>query len=199
MFSKTHPIDFHPKLSGKFKKKEMKMKIAKRLWVGAGTVIVVAAVLILAVPKTVQAVVATLIRDVDNPGRATVVNASCDVLTQSGMTANIACFPAYTVPAGNRLVIQHVEGSCRTPQGDSLAFTNFTVTTNGNPVVHYFPLVNEGTDHFISPVATVFATNQAVTYYADPGSTLGFGTFISDAAGNTFCFFQLSGHLISYP
>jgi hypothetical protein len=174
------------------------MQFAKRLLMGGGAVVLVAALLIIAAPKAVRAVVATLIRDIDNPGRAIPVDASCGVFTQG--FGEVFCFPAYTVPDGNRLMIQQVEASCYTPQGDSLVFTEFGVTTNGTPVTHYLPLVNEGTDHFIAPTSTIFSTNQAVTYYADPGSTFQFSTLISNAGtGITNCTFQLSGHLISYP
>jgi hypothetical protein len=176
------------------------MQFIKRLLMGGGAVILVAALLIVAAPKTVQAVVATLIRDIDNPGRATIVYASCDVATQSGQEGEIGCVPAYTVPSSARLVIQQLEAACRTPQGNSMIFTSFTATTNGNPVTHYFTLVNQGTDPFNGvPVSTVLAANQAVTYYADPGSTLGFGTSITDLTGRTNCSFQFSGYLISYP
>jgi hypothetical protein len=173
------------------------MQFAKKLLMGAGAVVLVAVLLMVGAPKTVRAVVATLIRDVDNPGRAALVYASCFVHSSPHVAADLGCAPDYTVPATDRLVIQQVEARCQTPLGDSTADTLFTVTTNGNAVSHFLTLLSQGTDVFTG--APDFGTNQAVTYYADPGSTLRFDTIITDSAGFTSCSFQLNGYLISYP
>jgi hypothetical protein len=179
----------------------MKMQIAKRLLMGAGAVVLAAALLVLVAPKAAQAVVATLIRDIDNPARATSVDASCGIATQS--FGYVSCFPTYTVPTGNRLVIQQAEASCFAPQGYSLVFTSFSVNANNgfSPTTHYLPLVNEGTYRYVVPTSNVFSANEAVTYYADPGSTLEFTTLINNSGtmGPTDCTFQLNGYLISYP
>jgi hypothetical protein len=39
----------------------------------------------------------------------------------------------------------------------------------------------------------------AVHFYADPGSTLRFDTYITDTTDKTDCVFTASGYLISYP
>jgi hypothetical protein len=62
-------------------------------------VLLVTALSIIAAPETVQAVVATLIRDVDNPGRSTVVVTDC-----SAPEGILACTTLFTVPAGDRFL-----------------------------------------------------------------------------------------------
>jgi hypothetical protein len=164
---------------------------------GAGAVVVVVVVLMLAAPKTVRAVVATLIRDADNPGRATLVYAACNLRSSDHEAGDLGCSPDYTVPATDRLVVQQAEVRCQTPSGNSTADTYFTVTTNGVAVPHDLTLFNQGTDVFTG--APDYGTNQALTYYADPGSTLRFDTILTDSTGNTACVFGFSGYLISYP
>jgi hypothetical protein len=180
------------------------MQFVKRLLIGAGAVMLVAVVLMVAAPRTVRAVVATLIRDIDNPGRATQVVQYCRA--NSGVGGFFNCTPDYTVPANDRLVIQQVEGNCTTPQGNTLANALFVVNSPvadqyGNTQInHQLPLVNEGSYFWGGPsVHLLFVNSQAVNYYADPGSTFTFFADTNDLADNTTCFFQFSGYLISYP
>jgi hypothetical protein len=60
--------------------------------------------------------------------------------------------------------------------------------------------VNEGPDiPDANGVNQYFANSQAVSWYADPGSTLEFFAFTPDTTGRTSCIFQFTGYLISYP
>jgi hypothetical protein len=153
------------------------MQFAKRLLMGAGAVVLVAVLLIVAAPKTVRAVVATLIRDADNPGRAPTVFSSCQI-SNANTAPDIDCSPAYTVPATDRLVIQQVEANCLTPQGNSIGDVFFFIKPPGNPigVAHFLTFLDQG-----------------------PGSTLSFHADTTDFAGFTVCTFQINGYLISYP
>jgi hypothetical protein len=174
------------------------MQFARRLFIGAGAVALVTVLLMVAAPRTVRAVVATLIRDVDNPGRASTVFARCQV-NSSNADPDIDCSPAYTVPATDRLVIQQVEANCLTPQGNSIGDVFFFIKPPGNPlgVAHFLTFQDQGPDVFTN--SRNFGTNQPVTYYLDPGSTLGFHADTTDFAGFTVCTFQINGYLISYP
>jgi hypothetical protein len=174
------------------------MQFAKRLLMGAGAVVLVAVLLIVAAPKTVRAVVATLIRDADNPGRAPTVFSSCQI-SNVNTAPDIDCSPAYTVPATDRLVIQQVEANCLTPQGNSIGDVFFFIKPPGNPigVAHFLTFLDQGPDVFTH--SRNFGTNQPVTYYLDPGSTLSFHADTTDFAGFTVCTFQINGYLISYP
>jgi hypothetical protein len=176
------------------------MKVVLRVGFGLGAIALFAMLFALSAPKSVSALVATLVRDTDNPGRATLVAASCGATSTGGSNGDISCFPGYTVPAGNRFVIQHLETTCDTPKGNSLVFPTLSLTTGGNPIAHHLVLVNQGTDVLAFSVPSDgFVGNQAVTYYADPGTTLRFDIYVSDASGHTGCQFQVSGYLISFP
>jgi hypothetical protein len=179
------------------------MRFMKRLFVAVATVALLATLTTLLVPKAVHALVATLTRDIDNPGRATQVNANCNASSQNGFATFINCSPFYTVPAGDRLVIQQVDTTCFTPQGNSVVDTRFivepgNVSPPGSPVDHNITLVNEGVDgEFVNAIS--LASSQSVNYFADPGSTLAFSGFTGDTTGSTVCTMQFSGYLISYP
>ena len=176
------------------------MKVLLRAGIGLGAIALLATVFALSAPKAVHALVATLVRNIDNPGRATLVAVSCDASSTSGTDGDIACLPLYTVPAGDRFVIQHLETTCETPKGNSLVFPSVSLASGGVPIQHSLVLANQGTDPLaFSTPSDVFVGNQAVTYYADPSSTLRFDAYITDTSGRTGCQFQVSGYLISYP
>ncbi|MGA2813097.1 MAG: hypothetical protein ABSG16_16970 [Candidatus Acidiferrum sp.] len=176
------------------------MQFAKRLLMGAAAVVLVAVLMMLVSPKTARAVVATLIRDADNPGRATQVSADCTATSQSGFATFLNCSPFYTVPAGDRLVIQQVDTNCFTLPGNSVVHPKFIVEP-GNaspPVPHNITLVDQGVDaEFVNAIS--LAGSQSVNYFADPGSTLVFSGYTADTTGSTVCTMQFSGYLISYP
>jgi hypothetical protein len=176
------------------------MQFLKRLLFGFTTVALLATLTTLLAPKAVHALVATLIRDLDNPGRAVTVHASCDASSVSGIRGSLSCAPAYTVPAGDRLVIQQLEANCGAPLPTStLVGATLTVDTSGSVVSHTVPLLNEGEEANILRDFLAFGANQPVTYYVDPGSTFTFSTVTTDGSGRTSCSFQFSGYLISYP
>jgi hypothetical protein len=185
------------------------MNFAKRVLMFLGSVVLAAALVSVLAPKATHALVATLVQvanttanpvpnsDVDNPGRATLVVTACNANSTSNdsSSSQIGCISDYTVPGGNRLVIQQVEANCATPTGQSLVQTGMLVSTNGNQFVHQLPLLNEGAYVGIAS----FMNDLAVHFYADPGSTLRFDTYITDTTDKTDCVFTASGYLISYP
>ncbi len=107
----------------------------------------------------------------------------------------MSCTTPFTVPAGDRSVIQQLETNCVMFPGQSVPNTTVIVSTNGFPNDHSFPLLSEGLD---SQGFQIFGNNQAVTYYADAGSELTFTSAPSDAE-HTGCGYTLSGYLINYP
>jgi len=176
------------------------MQFMKRQLFVVTAVALLATLTTLFTPKAVHALVATLIRDLDNPGRAVTVHVSCDAFSVSGLRGSLSCTPDYTVPAGDRLVIQQLEANCGAPLPTStLVGATLTVDTNASVVSHTVPLLNEGEEANILRDFLAFGANQAVTYYADPGSTFTFSTVTTDGYGRTSCSFQFSGYLISYP
>jgi hypothetical protein len=169
--------------------------LRKVLFVALGGTLVLVMIAVVA-PRVAHAVVAALVRDVDNPGRATIVHQSCFAGSQAGFN-RFSCSPAYAVPAGQRFVVEQAEASCETPAGNSVNFASFLFTETGDASTHSFFLMNEGPDPANGIVGFTF--NQAVRYYADPDSTLKFQATTSDTTGATGCLAQLNGYLISYP
>jgi hypothetical protein len=95
----------------------------------------------------------------------------------------------FAVPAGKRLVIEYVSGTCLTfPNGSA----SITATTNGTRLSHQF------TSHVINPLPTgtpqvAYATfGDLVKIYADPGTT------VSLDGGTDVCLnLTLSGKLVT--
>jgi hypothetical protein len=82
------------------------MKLLRTVVFAVSTFAVVAAVISLAVPRTIHALAAALVRDVDNPARQP-FRATCSENSTSNPGAT-GCDLVATVPAGQELVIQGV-------------------------------------------------------------------------------------------
>lgn len=78
-------------------------------------------------PRAVQATVAALVRDVDNRDRATIESLSCNVINPPMHLGFFQCSPSFTVPAGQRFVIDEVDGSCQTAPGSFIGSPLFPI------------------------------------------------------------------------
>ena len=169
--------------------------LRKMLWMAVAVSLVIVVIAGVA-PRAAQAVVAALVRDVDNPGRATIVPVGCQAISTSGFRGAFECTPAYTVPSGQRLVIEQVEAICETPATNNVSSGFITISEQGiiagKPVI-FSP---QGVDAF---GVSIFAANQVVRYYADPGTTIRFDAVETDGTGSTLCSWSANGYLISYP
>jgi hypothetical protein len=123
----------------------------------------------------------TQVRDVDDPGRIP-YQSKQEVTATAGPGFQVQ-FPA--VPAGHRLVIQHVSGS-----------VNFKVQPSKQ--VEVFVLVRDGDSSFFSPFSTALARfDQEVQLYVDAGD--GPGVFVladSGLAPAVNGFLTLTGYLL---
>jgi hypothetical protein len=181
------------------------MNFAKRLSMLAGAAVLVAVCASLLAPKATHALVATLVQigntratpvpnsDVDNPARATVVPLTCQAFGDPGdgsLLCNLGLGPntAYTVPAGQRLVIEQVSAFCQATPSNSIPYANLNLTEAGTNLAVAFALNSKQNDEFVT---------QSVRYYADPGTSLSFQG--SGLPGASFCNYSTSGYLISYP
>jgi hypothetical protein len=163
----------------------------KQTFAVIGAIGMVAAIGAVMAPRAMSAVIATLVRDVDNPARdsfqATVLGSSCD-------GSPLVCTGGLTVPATNgagaavsMLVIEHVSGVC--PSQTTMALTNYPasqivsaasitgVTSTSGLFVHVFPSVSANSGF-----------SQTTRIYAAPGSTL---------VSVTPCNFFVSGYLVT--
>jgi hypothetical protein len=182
------------------------MQFMKRLLIGMSGATLAAMLLMVSAPKTVHAVVAALVRDVDNPGRATIVAPTCDakLVTSTGGTFNCELAYSgspYTVPAAQRLVIEQVSASCDTPPTNVVNGALLSLTEGGVGVNVPFVFTPQGPPGglVVLPGFIEFTLNQAVRYYADPGTSLTFQADSTDDTSHTGCRFAVNGYLISYP
>lgn len=171
------------------------MRLAEQILIGVGAMALVASIVTVTAPKTVQAAVAALIRDVDNPGRATIAFAQCGRATDD--TGGFSCSPTYTVPAGYRLVVEQVEGSCLTRVGQGVSAAYLQVVQSGSNGYHAIPLLG-GVP--ITSQSIIYSANLPVRYYADPGSGFTFTAIASNQyKHNNSCTLVLNEYLISHP
>ena len=174
------------------------MKLLSSVGMGVAGAAIAAMILAFAAPKTVHAMVAALVRNVDNPGRATIVVTGCSAISSvsEGLSGNTGCRASYEVPEGQRLVIEQIEASCQTPVGSYFSPVSFghQRDTDLFATSHTLSMSSSST-----PSAVFYHLNAPVRYYAEPLSHLSFFTVTSDGTGSSSCTFQLDGYLISYP
>jgi hypothetical protein len=180
------------------------MNLVKKAVTTFGCIFLAALLLTALAPKATRAIVAALVQDVDNPGRATLATPSCTA--QNTGSGAFSCDLAsggttYTVPSGYRFVIDQVSGDCTTPSNNTVNGTLFALTEQETPIRVPFVMTSQGTEGeaIVAALKTEFTFNQSVRYYADPGSTLQIGALTTDTSAATRCQFRVSGHLISYP
>jgi hypothetical protein len=102
---------------------------------------------------------------------------------------------SFTVPSGQRLIIDFVGGNVCLPAGQKAAF-DVTVqigTIESNYVLAAIP---QGTFNSLAGCDD-FAVSQQVRIYADPNTTVDFGVVRSDSTGRTFAGIGVSGHLVN--
>lgn len=170
------------------------MKTVKQALAVLGTLVMIALIAAVVTPRATHALAAALVRDVDNPARATIVNAFCT--SQADIFGNLLCSPAYVVPEGYRLAIDSVEVVCNTIAGQSIGDSGFYVSEGGSANFHIFSLIQEPE---LDPQFAQFTLNQQVHYYADPGSTLSFQAVTSNLTQEASCQAFAHGYLVSYP
>jgi hypothetical protein len=184
------------------------MNFAKRAWMFVGFIMFAAALVTALAPKAAHALIATLVqvtntsanpvpnKDVDNPDRSTVVDLYCVAPGLAGFTA-VGCdtTSSFTVPAGQRLILEQLDAQCVTPEGNALYGANMNFTGAGTGYLHPFALGSPATHSGV----TNYVQNQTIRYYVDSGSPIYFDLSTTDTSGSTNCSFQVVGHLISYP
>jgi hypothetical protein len=190
--------------------------LLKRMITVIGGVAIAALLLSLAAPKTVQAVVSTLVtvantttnpvptKATDNPARQAVV---LNVFVGAGDGEQGGFGPmispetgaAYTVPAGQRLVVESVTGIAEMGGGETPFTVNITFDSNVVPSSSEPPTI------FLVPTfsgtasgTSSFSFASSVTTYIEPGSQLTAQfTRGPSNAGGAILLITLSGHLES--
>jgi hypothetical protein len=188
------------------------MNVLRRIAVAVGGAMVVALVLTLAVPRSAHAVFSALVTVVNsvavvNPtSNGTTqplitettdgqshqpVQAGCAPQSTAGEAGDFACPTVFTVPDGERLVIEYVDASCVSPAQVTGADLLVHFGPNGGGISHPL-LMTQGSSAFGS---NRFAGAQLVRLYANPNSDvrIDFGT--TDTTGQTNCVAGITGYL----
>jgi hypothetical protein len=104
----------------------------------------------------------------------------------------------FTVPAGKRLVIEHVSGFVTLPAGTQALYSLKTATA-GTYLVNV-PYPGVALDHLLGPVTqagTAFSTSNALRLYADAGTDVVFHVFVVAGTGAIdYVLASFSGYLI---
>ncbi|HEV8482231.1 MAG TPA: hypothetical protein VGV87_01625 [Blastocatellia bacterium] len=100
----------------------------------------------------------------------------------------------FTVPAGKRLVIEHVSADCEIPTGQRLLNVSITILPFpkvGLQLIPVFVGTYFGADRFL--------VSQAVRTYGHPGSSVELSGLRNNFPGSGFCDFSFSGFLVNLP
>lgn len=185
------------------------MNVLRRIAMAIGGTVVVALVLTLTVPRTAHAVLSALVTVVNNVAIANPTTAGqtlavitesadgqshqpvqvdCSPSSSAGSAGDFGCPDMFTVPAGERLVIEYVDAACVSQgqvQGASL-----DVSFNHEGIGHPLLLRPEGNDG-----ANLFAAAQPVLLYAEPNSEVQIAFSTTDTTGQTECTAGMTGYL----
>jgi hypothetical protein len=103
----------------------------------------------------------------------------------------------FTVPSGQRLIIEFIGGNVCLPVGQKAIF-DVDVVVGTAEVGYVLPAIAEGTFNlFGGGPCDNFAVTQQVRIYAEPNSTVTVGVVRSDSTGSTFAGVGVSGHLVN--
>jgi hypothetical protein len=100
------------------------------------------------------------------------------------------------VPAGKRLVIEHVSAVFRVGPGNHITQLQIIAQPQSFDVPHFLIPIFTGND---SNGASKFSASQPIKVYAAPGTAVSVWAFKSSGLVDTSCTFAISGHLVSLP
>ncbi len=139
-------------------------KLSKLAFVAFACVLVISAVAVMS-PRSVHAVIATLVKDVDTPARHPFTT-NCDTGISGTSSASCSTPP---IPAGEEVVIETVGiGGSADPTNTKLVVT--LTTTAGGASSNYW-VVLEDTGIFQTYTSSFNASPQ-LRLYADPGTPI---------------------------
>ena len=153
-------------------------------------------------PKATHGLVAALVEIANTPsnpvpttdslGTATTLSTLCIVAPNTPNAGNYTGDTCYTVPQGQRAVIEQLDGNCGTPNGTTIN----SASVNINGMAHWVALVFNGLDPFGN-----FEYNFSVPvhYYADPGTEFSANLTTTDTSQHSVCFVNLTGRLVPKP
>jgi hypothetical protein len=173
-------------------RKESLMTRFKYSIAAAGGILVLAFVLTAIGPKRVMAALGyTPVREVENPAIKP-YGSGIGFTVTSGITTQVN-LPA--VPAGKRLVIEHVTSTASVPNGQTGFF--FIDAVSGGVGVSLVIPTNQQFADTVFPGSDLIVTGQAVRIYADPGTTPSISFRRSSSAGSASFQAFFSGYFVN--
>ena len=131
-----------------------------------------------------------LVQDVDNPARAPFQVQLGSPIAAGANAPNVS----FTVPAGRRLVIEHVSALAMVPAGQRVMFINVNTFSGGNLVFHHLKAQSVGVSTATPGEGHV--TSEALRLYADAGTSVLVAVNRSDSVGTGFMTVSVSGYLV---
>jgi len=103
------------------------------------------------------------------------------------------------VPAGKRLVIEHVSVRAELPLGQT-ARASIVVSLEGRRVSHYLVMVSQGTVIGSPTNRAAFITSQPIRLYADHGQgAWGVNVERDSSVEGAIAYASISGHFVDLP
>ena len=178
------------------------MKLLKEALGVLGALVVLMAIVALVAPKRAHAVVAALVQVTNtnsNPvptqdvGKDLATNEWFECSTSETGSEVVSCEP-FTVPAGQRFVIDEIDGFCVPAAGQSIQSGGASFIEGGAPALPSFAMTPEGT----AGGSALYAYNVPTHYVVDPGSPITF-LAITTGTGLSSCHFGMNGHVVTVP
>jgi hypothetical protein len=169
------------------------MKFYSKVALGALAFVLIASGIGIINPSTVRAVVATIIRDQDNPAR----HPFTAVCSNSTSGANNVSCSTPIVPAGQEVVIEGVAIEMfANPGFNNKADPSVSATSAGNLVTY---VMNAVLDDGGSTLSNHFQMFQTLRLYADPGQPISCSVRVPTAVTQMFIGCAFSGYYVTLP
>jgi len=147
-------------------------------------------------PRAVHAVVATIIRDQDNPARHPFTTSCLGFGTAA--SSNFCTTPA--IPAGQEVVIETISFAADADPGNTVLIRHVTTVAAGvTTSLSLNPTLDSGFDQ---PGRASFEGTDSVRLYADPGSVIRCDGFTAKPNPSAFGFVltcTISGYFVTLP
>ena len=173
--------------------KPMKL-LAKVAFGSLASVLLISGIAVMT-PRAVQAVVATIIRDQDNPARHPLTKDCASDLT----TGQIVVCTTSAIPAGQQFVIETISILASSDPSNFVLENSVEITTAG-PTTSFSlnPIFDDGVGQ---PTEARYLGVQSLRLYADPGSTIQCigATKGTNPSGQLFLDCTISGYFVTLP
>jgi hypothetical protein len=133
--------------------------------------------------------------DTDRAAREN-VSFECSTSILSGSGGDVVCAPAYTVPAGQILVIDSVSLSVYLDTGSQISSAALLIKPSSGATQFFFPLTKMSTN-VGSPALDGYAWSGQYTLYFPQNENINFAAITNDTGGNGSINGSFYGHLVT--